>query len=76
MRAPDLAPAIARQVVEMVQLLRGLDLKKSPSVAETVDWAKALVAINADVLDERIIKDTLSVVLKHESDVRKAKKNL
>jgi MoxR-like ATPase len=76
MRAPDLAPAIARQVVEMVQLLRGLDLKKSPSVAETVDWAKALVAINAEVLDERIIKDTLSVVLKHESDVRKAKKNL
>lgn len=76
MRAPDLAPAIARQVVEMVQLLRGLDLKKSPSVAETVDWAKALVAINADVLDERIVKDTLSVVLKHESDVRKARKNL
>jgi MoxR-like ATPase len=76
MRVPDLAPAIARQIVEMVQLLRGLDLKKSPSVAETVDWARALVAINAEVLDQRVVNDTLSVVLKHESDVRKARKNL
>lgn len=76
MRAPDLAPAIAHQIVEIVQRLREMDLKKSPSVAETVDWAKALVAINAEALDERVIQDTLSVVLKHESDVRKAKRSL
>ena len=74
MRVPDLAPAIARQIVELVQKLRELDLKKSPSVAETVDWARALVAINADVLDERTVNDTLSVVLKHESDIRRAKR--
>jgi MoxR-like ATPase len=76
MRVPDLSPTIARQIVEMVQLLRGIDLKKSPSVAETVDWAKALVAINAETLDQQTIEATLSVVLKHEADVRKAKKAL
>ena len=76
MRAPDLAPAVARQCVEIVQRLRGLDLKKSPSVAETVDWAKALVAINAKHLDEKTLNDTLTVILKHESDIHRAHRAL
>lgn len=76
MRAPDLSGSVARQVVEMTQRLRELDLKKSPSVAETVDWAKALVAINAQSLDEKTLNDTLSVVLKHEADIQRARRAL
>jgi len=76
MRAPNLAPQVARQCVEIVQRLRTLDLKKSPSVAETVDWAKALVAINARHLDEKTLNDTLTVILKHESDIQRARRAL
>jgi MoxR-like ATPase len=76
MRTPDLAPALAQQMVQIVQKLRELDLKKSPSVAETVDWAKALVAINAQHLDEKTLSETLSVILKHESDIQRARRTL
>ena len=76
MRAPDLSADIARQIVEVVQRLRELELKKSPSVAETVDWAKALIAINARHLDEKTLNDTLSVVLKHEADLQRARRAL
>lgn len=76
MRVPDLSPAVAKQCVEIVQRLRSLDLKKSPSVAETVDWAKALVAINARHLDDKTLNDTLTVILKHESDIQRARRAL
>ncbi len=76
MRAPDLNPSIAKQIVDITQRLRTLDLKKSPSVAETVDWAKALVAIHAQHLDEKTLNDTLSVILKHETDIQRAKRAL
>ncbi len=76
MRVPDLSPSVAKQCVEIVQRLRGLDLKKSPSVAETVDWAKALVAINARHLDDKTLNDTLTVILKHESDIQRARRVL
>jgi len=76
MRAPELNPEVAKQCVEIVQRLRELDLKKSPSVAETVDWAKALVAINAKNLDEKTLNDTLTVILKHESDIQRARRAL
>ena len=76
LRAPELAPQLAQQMVQVVQRLRELDLKKSPSVAETVDWAKALVAINAEHLDEKTLSNTLSVILKHESDIQRAKRAL
>ncbi|HEY3288726.1 MAG TPA: MoxR family ATPase [Anaerolineae bacterium] len=76
LRAPELASSVAKQVVEVVQRLRQLELKKSPSVAETVDWAKALVAINARYLDEKTLNDTLTVILKHESDIQRARRAL
>jgi MoxR-like ATPase len=76
MRAPDLSASVAKQCVEIVQKLRNIDLKKNPSVAETVDWAKALVAINAKSLDEKTLNDTLSVILKHESDIQRARRAL
>ncbi|MBX3086623.1 MAG: MoxR family ATPase [Anaerolineae bacterium] len=76
MRVPELDTKIAQQAVEVVQNLRGMDLKKHPSVAETIDWAKALVMLNADALDQTTLENTLTVLLKHESDVQKAKRQL
>ncbi len=73
MRVPNLNPLVVKQVVDIVQRLRQLDLKKAPSVAETVDWAKALVSINARHLDEKTLNDTLTVILKHQSDIQRAR---
>ncbi|MDQ7025102.1 MAG: MoxR family ATPase [Anaerolineae bacterium] len=74
MRVPEMSAELASQAVEMVQSLRGLDLKKNPSVSETIDWAKALVMLNADAIDESTLENTLTVLLKHESDVQKARR--
>jgi hypothetical protein len=56
--------------------LRELDLKKAPSISETLDWARALLALNATELDERLVQDTLNVILKYEGDIRKAQAEL
>ena len=74
LKAPELAPKMARQAVELVQSLRLMDLRKSPSISETIDWAKALVAINASNLDTKTLETTLSVLLKHESDLQRARR--
>ncbi len=74
LKVPDLAPQLARQAVEFVQRLRKFDLKKSPSVSETLDWAKALVALNAKSIDRQTLDTTLTVLLKHESDVMRARR--
>lgn len=76
MRVPQLSAKLAQQAVEVVQSLRQMDLKKSPSVSETIDWAKALVMLNADGLDKKTLETTLTVLLKHESDVQKARRAL
>ncbi len=76
LKVPELNPKLARQAVELVQLLRGMDLRKSPSISETLDWAKALVALNAKNLDEKTLETTITVLLKHESDIQKAKRQL
>ena len=76
MSVPELGDKLAQQAVEMVQSLRELDLKKQPSVSETIDWAKALVMLNADRLDKELLENTLTVLLKHESDVNKARRLL
>ena len=75
-RVPDLRRKLAAQLVEFVQGLRQLDLKKKPSIAETVDWAKALLALNAEALDEVTLRATLNVLLKHESDIQNARGEL
>lgn len=74
MRVPELNSRLAEQAVGLVQSLRQLDLKKNPSVSETIDWAKALVMLNADSLDKQTLETTLTVLLKHESDVQKARR--
>ncbi len=73
LKVPDLAPALAKQAVDLVQRLRRLDLKKSPSVSETIDWAKALVMLNAQHLDKETLNSTLTLLLKHEADVQRAR---
>ena len=62
--------------MDVVQGLRRLDLKKNPSVSETIDWAKALVMLNADSIDQKTLETTLTVLLKHESDVQKARRQI
>lgn len=74
MRVPELNEKLAQQAVQIVQGLRQLDLKKNPSVSETIDWAKSLVMLNADNLDQKTLETTLTVLLKHESDVQKARR--
>jgi len=76
MKAPELSPKLALQAVELVQSLRTMDLRKSPSISETIDWAKALVAINAKNLDQHVLETTLSVLLKHENDLQRARRTL
>ena len=74
LKVPELAPKLARQAVELVQNLRSMDLRKSPSISETLDWAKALVTLNASKLDTPTLETTLSVLLKHESDLQRARR--
>ncbi len=67
-RVPDIGGALADQIVRTVRALRALELKKSPSIAETIDWAHTLLALGLDTLDEEALRSTLGVVLKHASD--------
>lgn len=76
LKVPDLAPKLAQQAVDLVQRLRSMDLRKSPSISETLDWAKALVTLNASRLDEATLETTLSVLLKHEADLQRVKRQL
>lgn len=74
LKVPELAPRLARQAVEMVHTLRTLDLRKSPSISETLDWAKSLVALNAHSMSPQTLETTLSVLLKHENDLLRARR--
>ena len=71
-RVPEVAEKLAEQLVRTVRALRSLELKKSPSISESIDWARTLVALGLDTLDEAAMKDTLGVVLKHASDHERA----
>ena len=75
-KVPDAAEGLIQDVVAMMQKLRKLDLKKTPSISETLDWARALLALNAKDLDENLVNQTLNVILKYEGDVRKAQGEL
>jgi len=75
-RAPEVGPALAAQVVEAVTRLRALDLRKAPSIAETLDWARALAVLGAEALEPALVDETLSLVLKHEADAEKARGRL
>jgi MoxR-like ATPase len=75
-RVPQLPEALAEQLVRIIGVLRGLDLRKAPSVSETIDWARTLVALGLDTLDDDAVRTSLGVVLKHRSDLVKASSEL
>ena len=76
LKVPGIGDRLSAQVVEVVQRVRQLDLKKSPSISETLDWAKTLTLLNAEELDEQVVTDTLSAILKYEGDIRKVQDEL
>jgi MoxR-like ATPase len=71
-RVPELPGALVDALVRTVRVLRTLELRKSPSVAETIDWGRTLLALGLDTLDDDAVRATLGVVLKHQSDTVKA----
>jgi len=68
-RVPGIEKALTQQLVAFVQSLRTLDLRKAPSISETVDWARALVLLHSDSLEPAMVRDTLNVILKFEQDI-------
>ncbi len=75
-RVPELGERLTNSLVRTVRALRALELKKAPSIAETLDWAQTLVALGIDTLDEAAVRSTLGVVLKHASDQARAATSL
>ena len=69
LHAPDLPETVARRLVEVVGMVRALDLKKPPSIAESIDWARALLLLGVDDIDEETFTDTMSVIVKHRTDM-------
>lgn len=76
LKVPGIEERLAEQVVKAVQRLRKLDIKKTPGISETLDWARALVVLNAESLDQEVVKGTLNIILKYEKDIQKAKDSL
>ncbi|MCD2186792.1 AAA family ATPase [Actinomycetospora soli] len=75
-RVPQLGEALAEELVRIIGVLRGLELRKAPSVSETIDWARTLVALGLDTLDDEAVRQSLGVVLKHRADLVKASSEL
>jgi MoxR-like ATPase len=75
-RVEGVEPELAQKLAELVATLRGLELKKSPSIAETIDWARTLLALGLSTVDDATVGGTLGVVLKHVSDHARARKHL
>jgi MoxR-like ATPase len=75
-RVPGIAGDLATRLAQVIRSLRMLDLKKKPSVSETIDWARTLLVMGADHIDEALIAETLPVLLKNASDIEQALKEL
>lgn len=75
-RVPNIQEDLLKQLVAFVQDLREQDIRKQPSISETVDWARTLLLMHADSLDHNLVRDTLNVLLKHESDIESVSKDL
>jgi MoxR-like ATPase len=69
LHAPELDAQIARKLVEVVHMVRALDLKKPPSIAESIDWARALLLLGAEDLDRAVLEKTMSIIVKHRTDL-------
>src|SRR5512132_1311895 len=69
LHAPDLDEGLARRLVEIVHMIRQLDLKKPPSIAESIDWARTLLLVGADDIDRETFESSMSILVKHRSDI-------
>jgi MoxR-like ATPase len=69
LHAPELDEAVARKLVEVIAMVRELDLKKPPSIAESIDWARALLLLGADDIDDQVFAETMSIIVKHRTDL-------
>ena len=76
LRIPGIARDLAERLVELVHAVRTLELRKAPSIAETIDWARALLLLGASALDKELVTSTLGVLVKHEEDRRKVESQL
>ena len=69
LHAPELSEQMARKLVEVIHMVRALDLKKPPSIAESIDWARALLLLGAEDVDQAVLERTLSIIIKHRTDL-------
>src|ERR671919_2527231 len=69
LHAPDLPETLARRLVEVIRMVRDLDLKKPPSIAESIDWARTLLLMGAEDIDAEMFRATMSVIVKHRTDL-------
>lgn len=69
LHAPDLPATVAARLVEVVSMVRELDLKKPPSIAESIDWARALLLLGAEDIDQQTFRETMSIIVKHRTDL-------
>lgn len=76
LKVPDVGIQLAEEVVRLLHRVRKLDLKKTPSISETLDWVRALTLLNIKQLDNDLVQETLSTLMKYEADVRKAHQEL
>jgi MoxR-like ATPase len=76
LKVPGVGDQLAREVVQLLYRVRKLDLKKTPSISETLDWVKALTLLNIKRLDQELVDQTLSALMKYEADIRKAHQEL
>jgi MoxR-like ATPase len=69
LHAPELDESVARKLVEVIHMVRALDLKKPPSIAESIDWARALLLLGAEDVDQAVLERTMSIIVKHRTDL-------
>jgi MoxR-like ATPase len=69
LHVPELPETMTRRLIEVVHMVRGLDLKKPPSIAESIDWARALVVLGASDIDKAVFERTMSIIVKHRTDL-------
>jgi MoxR-like ATPase len=76
LKVPGVGEKLTEEVVRLIQRVRKLDLKKTPSISETLDWVRALTLLNVKQLDDHLVNETLSILVKYEADIRKAHQEL
>lgn len=69
LHAPEIDESLAARLVEIVDMVRELDLKKPPSIAESIDWARTLILMGADDIDGKVFRESLSIIIKHRTDL-------